>query len=292
MMAMSRRNHDKLRNLNDKTAVNFTAKDVNDIQKVMNSTQNDINLLKDASFHDKALFVFDNSDMNGISFYEFTGYEKINRPKSTNVRYDNIVKAVKLRRPTEDGVLTCVPVESADPLLIDKVHLLSDCYIPDGARLEFFVSIDNMNFTPIKPNENNPKVFDKKGDSITIVVNMYPNAFGDSPEVYNYAILYYNEVIETLYGLKEIDFEDTSRPELGINEVYIIRDKDNKVTSILDDNSITRIGRNADQKVDSITSDNNDGTKEVTSIIREDVNGTEMVTRIKSERRRVENVEN
>lgn len=287
---MTRRYFDKLSNLTDKTDDHFSADDIRSIQNVLNTNQGEINKLKDYTFKDKCLFVFDNSENNAMEYISFDNYENIDREKSKNIRVNTQRKAIVLRRK-EDGVLASKIIRPEDPIITNSVALLADHYIPDGARINYFVSLDGGNFSPIEANSYREKRFDKKGSCLAFVANMHPNSFGEFPEIYNVALVYYNEVIDRLYGLSDTDFKELSQPELGINEVYIIRDNDKKVTSILDNTSITRLGRREDGKVDSIVADSNDGVKELTTIIRSDVDGDEMVTKIVSERRKLENDE-
>lgn len=281
-----KRNFDILEAYSDRTNSSFGAEDFKKMQSVINSNQKEINILKDIDFEKQSLFLLENSEeMNSLYIYKVQGYEEINRTKSKNIRFNNLKKCITGRSKDSEGILCFNPIASKEPLIVSKFQLFSDDYIPEGAKIQYFISNDGYNYTPITANYTLPKTLSKEGDSISVIANLYPSPYGEMPEIYNFAIIYYNKVVDIIYGLKDHDYSEIEIPKHEQNEVVLIRGNNGKVTAILDDFSITKINRNNNNKVSDIFTETNDGQTETTTLFREtDSQGNQKVVKIKTEK--------
>ena len=225
MDSNSKRIFTRLTNFEDKTMTAFSAEDLKQLQDIVNQGQKEIITLHDRDFIHQAFFIFSNAErMNCLYIEDFSSYEFIDKARSRNIRRDIIKNAVEIRNPENEGIMVSFKVNSINEINAQNFMLMADHYIPEGGDIEYFISNDDYKFHPILPNINQETVLPVAGDSISVVINLYPNGYRESPEVYFLGILYQNEIIDEKYGVikirelyESISFDGTIMPKGVVN---------------------------------------------------------------------------
>lgn len=218
------------------------AEHINDLGKSVNNLEKNVVEISDDNFESKALFALEhNLFANSIFIDEMKNPYKIFQAKSTNILYDEKSSCIYLGNTGNEGIAQSIFFVPDDDCPIDQVTLVAEEYIPRGAKIEYFLSIDGQSFFPVKNGQSDLVQMPVKGTGVFIKARLVKNNFGETPKIYGWAALYRDTIIEKLMGLDNIDLSRFSASQVG--DTILIRDRkqDDKVVLIIDPNGATQL---------------------------------------------------
>lgn len=226
--------------INQASTVN--AEDINKISLAVENAQKVLIDLSDESFKNKVFFALENNvDINSAFIDDFSDSNYINVFKSKAYTYNSQEKSISA--VNETAQVYSIKYMSKLKGTIQNVILLVDDYIPNGASINYFISIDDNNYYPIKKNKEVPTDI-KEGAVCVIKAVLNKNAFGQTPKIYGWAVLYYDKVVRLLYSIKNIGLSDNDNFEAQVlGDTILIRDpqKDDKLVAVSQGEGISHV---------------------------------------------------
>lgn len=226
--------------INQASTVN--AEDINKISLAVENAQKVLIDLSDESFKNKVFFALENNiDINSAFIDDFSDSNYINVFKSKAYTYNFQEKSISA--VNETAQVYSIKYMSKLKGTIQNVILLVDDYIPNGASINYFISIDDNNYYPIKKNKEVPTDI-KEGAVCVIKAVLNKNAFGQTPKIYGWAVLYYDKVVRLLYSIKNIGLSDNDNFEAQVlGDTILIRDpqKDDKLVAVSQGEGISHV---------------------------------------------------
>lgn len=228
----------------DNAKETISANHINKLGKAINKVEQNIVGMAEESFIDKALFILENNKyVNAMFIDEMKTSYKIFKAKSTNIVYDSNECSIRVDDSTaiKEGIAQSIYFTPQNAAPITKVILVTDDYIPKGAKIEYFISTNGGSFFPIKANQSEPVKLLDNGQGIFIKAKLTKNKAMESPKIFGWATLYQDSIIEKMYGITNVDL---SRDDAGTTgDTVITRDPLNgdKVINIIDPDTLTEL---------------------------------------------------
>lgn len=246
----------------------ISASDINKIQSAVNTGETHIIKLNANDFLQRALFAFDNNFyVNSMFADTLENLQYIDMSRSTNILYNEKEKSLYLGDMSDKGSVITVPMSSTNETPMNDFVLLVDEYIPVGASIKYFLSVNNIDFYPIKANDvNNPNHFNVEYDPGSILnlilrIELTKNFAGESPRVSGYVVMYNDPVVERSYGLINPDLKRFQQENLG--DIILIRDRmqGDKLVKVIEPNMVTTLEYNENGSLKNVIT--NDGSTKV-----------------------------
>ena len=230
------------------------AEHVNDIGKSVNNIEKNIIEISDDNFLSRAKFALEhNYFANSMFVDEMDNPYKIFQAKSTNILYNEKLSCIYLGNAGKEGIVQSTFFVPDDSCPINQVTLIADDFIPKGAKIEYFLSVDGSSFYPVKNGQSDLVEMPIQGTGVFIKARLIKNNLGESPKIYSWAALYRDTLLERLTGLDNIDLSRFDASMVG--DTVLIRDRkqEDKVVLIIDPTGATQlIFDDAHDRLDSI----------------------------------------
>lgn len=227
------------------------AEDINILGKAVNNVEKNIIEISDNEFRDKALFALEhNLYANSLFVDDLKTPYKIFQAKSDNILYDEKLSCIYVGNAKNEGVVQSTFFVPDDNCPIDEVTLIADEFIPKGARIEYFISIDGTSFFPVKNGQSELVKLPSKGTGVFMKARLIKNARGETPKIFGWAALYRDTIIEKLFGLDNIDLSRYDAQQVGDTTLIRDRKQDDKLVLIIDPTGATQLV--FDEKLDRL----------------------------------------
>lgn len=245
--------------LNEKQITNFkhhidnanqtiSAKDLNKLGNAINNAEKNILISADEEFTNRVLFTLDNNKYANAMFIDkMENGHKLFNAKTENVLFNEKESCVMVSETVREGIVQSIFFKPHYGSPIDELMIMTDDYIPQGARIDYYVSVDGQSFFPIKKNISTLTKIVNKGPGIFIKAKLIKNRYNQSPKIYGWAALYRDIVVEKLFGLDNFDLSRFDKDEL-LGDTILIRDKQNedRIVMVVEPSGITELKYDAD----------------------------------------------
>ena len=220
------------------------AKSINDLGNSINQIERNIVEVADEDFSSSVFFALENSlKANAVFMDDLKNSYRIFQSKSIDIEYDTKESCVKINRDGNitEGTIQSVVNTPQYPSSINEVSLMVDDYIPKGAAIFYSVSVDGIDFFPIKTNISTLTKLAKTGGVIFFKAKLVKNKNFESPKIYGWAILYRDPILERLYGIRNYDLARFDSEVVG--ETVLIRDRlnEDRIVLVIDPESMTEM---------------------------------------------------
>ena len=188
----------------------INAQTMNSIQKDINTVQVDNIEIKDKAFEERVYTIFNNDLYTNAMFIDyFKNGEYINDNESINIKIDDKDRYLMLSDPKKNGLFKSTKQHSVhgENIPINDFFLITSENIPIGAKIEYFLELENGQRYPIESNQIKlPMHLSKDLDRcFYVVAKLKPNADNETPTINGYAILYWDSKVEENYGMTNPD---------------------------------------------------------------------------------------
>jgi hypothetical protein len=197
--------------MNERTYKQFTPKEnnttpisadhINELQKTLERTQEELFYQADVAFLSKSLFTLDqHPDANSMIVDTLEDASRVDSTRSQSVSYIEETNSIAFDHPTSlTGVFRTRAVQNETRMPMRKVILLTDEYTPEGAKIDYEISYDAVVFHPITPNYAIPlETGDERGE-IYIRATFSRLTEDLQPRIDAWAILYQDETYAFRY---------------------------------------------------------------------------------------------
>jgi len=186
------------------------AKTVNSVQADINDTQIESNDIKDKAFEERVYTIFNNDLFTNAMFIDyFKDGEFINDHESDNIKIEDKKRCVVLDDSKKNGLFKSIHQHSAhgENIPINDFFLITNEFIPVGAKIEYFLELETGQRYPIEPNQIKLPLHltDDIDGGFKVVAKIKANAMNESPVINGYAILYWDSKTEENYGMTNPD---------------------------------------------------------------------------------------
>ena len=255
---------------NTKEVVNAT--DINKIQQAINQEEENTAIIHDNAFTSKALFSFDNNFyVNTLFIDTLDNLQYIDMPRSFNIHYSNKEGTIIVGGLSNTGNLITTPISSTNEVPMNDFVLLTDEYIPVGADIKYYVSVNDIDFYPIKANDvNKPNHFNVEYEpgailSLKLKIELKKNLSGDSPKISAWCVMFNDPLTERSYGLMNPDLSRFEEEQLG--DILLIRDrtKGDRLVKVIEPNMVTDLIY--DENGTLLKVETNDGSEKLTETL-------------------------
>lgn len=209
--------------------VNATA--VNNIQKDINSTQEDTIQLKDRLFEERVYTIFNNNLYANAMFIDyFKNGEYMDSLNSINISLDTTRDRILLKNTYNEGDYKSQKITSTygEETEMNDFFLITNEEVPTGARIEYYLEMYTGQRWPIKPNviKTPLHLTENIARGFSVIAKMYPNDMNESPRINGYAVLYWDAGVEKSYGLTNPDLKRFIETEINADDGITILTRD------------------------------------------------------------------
>lgn len=223
-----------------------------------NITRNDIANFEDNSFFNTASISLDNNRYaNSMFLNVIKDEENSDFSLSGNVEFNRVEADIRIKDLTTpaDYYSTELCTDETYNSDLNYFFLLVNETVPDGCDIIYYLLTDDNRMFPLKPNGTTPLILKVPCKKFRLYCRLISNGI-ESPAINSYAVLYYDEYIESAYRLINLNLSDNDDNAYNDNDlITLVRDntKDDKLVQVLTNSN----------KIDLIYDDVNDRLSEV-----------------------------
>lgn len=213
-----------------------TAVSGNDI----NLTQNSINTLETNNFkgfdNDFVLFVlrkFEELSVVNSMFMNDTGnadYSDFSKGFGTYFDTKDLCIKLSIGNTSGEYFSSAISSYAKEGVYINSFILYCDYTCPIGSEIRFYLTDVFGKDYPISPNSHKPLNLVDTTQKINFKAELKCNSYGESPSINSYAVLYFDEFVESQLGLIDRDLTNNkkSSPEL----ITLVRDEQDRLCKV------------------------------------------------------------
>lgn len=217
----------KFENHEDNVNETIKASDINKIQRGINKNEKNIIENDMQQFYDIVNFqLLNNMFVNSVFMDNFCKGIEIDMSTSNNITFNGNSENLELINQKERGNVTTLKQISiyGDQVNLNDFYIITNEEKPIGSKIKYKIILDDIKEFPINANDvNNPCHFIEPTNSFKINIEMIPSINGETPMLYGYAVLYYDEEVENSYGIQYPDLSRINKLQVGLTTLY--RDK-------------------------------------------------------------------
>lgn len=240
----------------DNAKETISANDLNTIQKSVNVSESGIIALNDNAFLNRTLFSFNHNVYGNTIFVDVLDTsEYIDLPLSSNITYQNREGNLKVGDITDRGYFITNIIKSSNDLELTNFILLTEEYIPLGGDIQYYITVGEDKYHPIKSNDvSKPYKITPPHvgtSNVRIKVEMRKNSKGETPIISAWALMYFDPELERTYGLTNPDL-DIFEGDLG--NIVLLRDRlhEDRLIRVLEPNMVTELFYNDNGELDKV----------------------------------------
>lgn len=197
------------RHIND-SGERINAVTINKNQNDINSIQVDNSDIKDKAFEERIYTILENNlYCNSCSIDYFKNGEKINDNESRNIMIDSKKRQLTTKELGFPGTFVSKTIQSphGTDIELNDFFLVVDHNIPVGSSIKYYIETFSGERWPISANENKLPLHLNRNitNGFTLIAEMTPNSFDETPIINGYGILYWDAQVEANYGLTNPD---------------------------------------------------------------------------------------
>ena len=206
----------------------------------INETQKSINILETNNFkgfdNDFVLFVlrqFEEIPIVNSMFMNETGNSDYSDfSKGRNTYFDTNDLGIKVSKGVSSGVYYSSQISSyaKEGVFINSFIFYCDYSCPVGTDIKFFLTDILGKDFPITPNNHKPLILSDETVKVTFKAELTCNSFGESPIINSYAVLYFDEFVESQMGL--IDKDLTNDVKVSPQIITLVRDNTDRLCRV------------------------------------------------------------
>lgn len=172
---------------------------------------NEISKIKDYSFFNRAIFLFENNrNVNSIFINEIKDKEFSDFSKCVNIKFDNVNACISLDDTSSDGIYisTMINTHENEDSFMNNFFLIVDEEKPIGTDIYYYILTDENEKIKIVPNSNSALIL----NTIELPKNFkiraeLKNNNTLSPKINSLAVMYYDTLTDENLGLQQPSVE-------------------------------------------------------------------------------------
>lgn len=189
------------------------------------NVKNEIAKLKDYSFFNRVMFLFENNKhVNSIFVNEINDKEYSDFSNCTNVVFDTTNACITIGDFAKNGIYTSSLIKSFsdEESRCNNFFLITDDTIPIGTDIIYKLISDSGDVVNITANKNVPLVLQSNNEakSFRLKVELKSNGI-NKPKINSIAVMYFDNLVDAKLNLREPDIKgNNGKPTISPNHTH------------------------------------------------------------------------
>lgn len=174
--------------------------------------QNEIANIKDFSFFNRVMFLFENNiDVNSLFINEIKDREYSDFSNCINIKFDKVNACISLNDIYSNGTYISSTIKTYvdEDSYVNNFFLVVDETKPVGTDILYYILTDENDKVSILPNSHYPLKIDSSNipKSFKLIAELKNNG-NSSPTINSFSIMYYDDLTDSKLGLIQPNIEN------------------------------------------------------------------------------------